>query len=285
MKCPFCTESIHPNAKFCPKCGLPLKDDATVMGGAYVSDESSVNWPAIAAGAGGLAVIALIIGWLTGQNTNKNADQVRRDTVRMAPATGASGLRTPGVPTGNGGYASFASVPTHTFQPYRSAPTADYRPNVRWAWQPPVLPAVGGNPAPVQDWEYVPAPPANMGVLQTLINSDNRQRPPQVLASVPITAQAPAIPDWLAANGQPAAFYDPTISGEQAVRTDVEGGPFAKQAPVENPRGAYVYDAYQDRWVPNPDRPRRSGSGAPRGPQGQGPQGYNGTGGSVPSGL
>ncbi len=251
MKCPFCTESIHPNAKFCPKCGLPLKDDATVMGGAYVSDDSSMSPAMIAAGAGGLVVVALLIGWLTGQTGKKPQDQVRREPLRTSPAVGMSGLRTPGLPS-VGGYPSYASMPM--MQTFRGGPAADYRPNVRWAWNPPALPPVTGNPATVQDWEYAPMAPTTMGTLNGMIQRENRQRPPQLLAAAPTVVATPAIPDWLAGAAQNVAWVDPTAAANAAVRSDVEGGPFAREAPVEDPRSAYVYDPVQEQWVVNPDR-------------------------------
>ncbi|MFN3650015.1 MAG: hypothetical protein ACK47B_10585 [Armatimonadota bacterium] len=72
MKCPYCSDSIHPNAKFCPKCGLGLKDEATMMG-SYVEEESGPNRWVVAAGAGGIVTIALLIGWMSGGGSGRQA--------------------------------------------------------------------------------------------------------------------------------------------------------------------------------------------------------------------
>ena len=41
MNCPYCDANVHLMSKFCPKCGLPLKDDITIQGGAYATDDTA----------------------------------------------------------------------------------------------------------------------------------------------------------------------------------------------------------------------------------------------------
>jgi hypothetical protein len=64
MNCPYCDESISLAAKFCPKCGLPLKEDTTLMGASWGGDASPNRW-LIGAGAAAIVAVALSIGWIS----------------------------------------------------------------------------------------------------------------------------------------------------------------------------------------------------------------------------
>src|SRR4051794_10002305 len=89
MNCPYCDENVHLMAKFCPKCGLPLKEDATVMG-AYATDDTGPSMYVIGGGIAGILAITLLVGWLTSRGGDKPVEQVQRQNLTnpalMSPA-------------------------------------------------------------------------------------------------------------------------------------------------------------------------------------------------------
>ena len=87
MNCPYCDESISLAAKFCPKCGLPLKEDATLMG-AHFGDDASPNRWLIGAGAAAIVAVALSIGWISTHGQD--------GTVTRRQSVGVSGFPQPG---------------------------------------------------------------------------------------------------------------------------------------------------------------------------------------------
>src|SRR5437016_4717121 len=94
MNCPYCDENIHPASKFCPKCGLPLKEDSTVMGnsGAYVSDDAGWNPWVVGGGAVGIVMIALAIGFMSAHKDNVPAETVHREPAGSFGMAGRAGV-------------------------------------------------------------------------------------------------------------------------------------------------------------------------------------------------
>jgi len=233
-------------AKFCPKCGLPLKEDTTLMGanqGSYVVDDSGPSPWVIIGGALGVVVVALSIGWMTGQGQHK-ADTVVRQPINPTP------MRTGGF--FNNGLATAPSYGWGSTGPTSSA--VNYNPSVRWVYTPPrqssppslprVLPPVGPRPEDM--------PPPNMGVMQAMINPP--RRPPVVTAVLPIEPVAPPVAVMAYA---PAAFVSPggrdmVIDGSTGPLTSVQApgqDVLPEAAGREDPRSDWVYDPVQERWA------------------------------------
>jgi hypothetical protein len=152
MNCPYCNAGVHAMAKYCPKCGLPLKDDATVMasGGAYVTDDTGgpAMW-AVLGGAGLLMALVIAIGFI---GNRKSEPERRAQTPPANPAFNPAsnfGMRpiNPAFPVNPAGVAPRTDA----------SRSADYNPQVRWAYRPPaVLPAP--QPMAVPQPERVEAP-------------------------------------------------------------------------------------------------------------------------------
>ncbi len=257
MKCPFCSESIHPTAKFCPKCGLPLKDDTTVMGGAYVADGGRQSHAMLIGGAALLVLISLFIGWLSGRASQETAT-VPQPTPRVAATNSSIAFNPAGLPL-NGG-AQFASA--NGYAP-PTPPSVNWNPSVRWAWTP-------SGPPPV----YVPQPepmaPPTMGQLHGLITQVRRERRPGVTRTT-VVPDAPPLPENLVAMEEAALAEPPRRLGGGVEVTDTPDGPFYRQAPLEDGNGRYVFDPTRGEYVLNADRPaprptRRPSGGQPQTP-------------------
>jgi len=78
MNCPYCDATIHSLAKFCPKCGLPVKEDATLMGASV--GEDGPNKAVVIAGAAAVVAVAVCIGWMSSGRGNSR-ETVRRERV------------------------------------------------------------------------------------------------------------------------------------------------------------------------------------------------------------
>lgn len=244
MKCPYCDDNIHPMAKFCPKCGLPLKEDQTVQGqyGSYLVDDSGPSPWVIVGGALGIVVIAVGIGWMTGQGRNRPDTTVQRQPLptgaRSAPAWA-------GVPqysqTAWGGYGS-------------SKPSVDWRPNVRWAYNPshtatqPQFNQQQVMPAP----EPVQLPPPNMGVLDVVTRQIDH---PVLMASAAPVITTPLMPELPPAPVMPevsTTVAAPAVPAAAPAWNLEEGAP--PMAGREDPRSSWVYDPVHEQWVIRGDR-------------------------------
>jgi hypothetical protein len=239
MNCPFCDESIHPTSKFCPKCGLPLKEDATVMG-AYVSDDSGMNPWVIGAGALGIVGIALGIGWFTGRK-NEPVQTVRREPVGSYTAPARN--YTPSYASfGNGGgainsYASFAQS---------RASVQPFVPNVpvKWAWEPPKTPAQPVNQAPVPAAIADPEPPRVP--LVHIVRRENQQRPEVKVVQAEIP-QIPSFPMPALPAARPSFGVEPTAQVETSQAGAFNG--FAVAAHNFNETQPWVWDPVHERWA------------------------------------
>lgn len=239
MKCPYCDDSIHPMAKFCPKCGLPLKEDATLQG-TYVVDDSGPSPWVIVAGAAGIAVLALGIGWMSGQN--KSGDAPKVDVSRLPPPAPIT---------------AYALGPQMSYQPqatqWQVAPP-DYNPHVRWAYVPP---PVSTAPPPYYAYQpEAPMPPSNMGTLKVLM------RRPQPVGEVgPPEPEHPAIPPLpLYVEAQTPANTGAAVVGDG----NYNGFSDNRQPPTswqENDKATYLWDPVHERWALNSDRTHRRASG------------------------
>lgn len=238
MNCPYCDETINAMAKFCPKCGLPLKDDSTVMG-AYISDGDGPNWGIIGMGAAAILIIALAVGWLS--RPNPTTETVRQEPVRQIGAPGtAPGFRT-AAPVYN-------VTPNPAYQAAARPSMTNTRP--RWAYTPPARPAPTAPPVMAQ--EPAPAAPRHFNLMAPVI----QRRPPVVEVAKSSGPEIPAIPaDELAllnrmyaegAGATDEADYDVTpglVLNNQIVRVEAEG--------------VWVFDPVQERWALRPDAKRR----------------------------
>lgn len=245
MNCPYCDETINAMAKFCPKCGLPLKDDATVMG-AYISDGDGPNWGIIGLGAAGILIIALAIGWLSRPTSPTEA--VRREPVGQfgAPAT-ARGFQAP----------VYNLTPNPGYRTPTGPSMTDTRP--RWAYVPP--PRRPAPAAPVTaPAEPAPEAPRHVNLMAPVI----QRKPPVVEVAQSSGPAVPTIPaeevsmlSRLYNGTDAAAAYDLTPDlalNNQIVRVEADG--------------IWVYDPVQERWALRPDaKPRRRRSSTTRQPQ------------------
>jgi hypothetical protein len=94
MNCPYCDQGIPAGTKFCPKCGLPLQDDATVMGGLAAPASSMPDKRILIAGGAGLGVILLAMGLLA-MNQSSTRDRGGRQSTKGYFATTATPAPTP----------------------------------------------------------------------------------------------------------------------------------------------------------------------------------------------
>jgi hypothetical protein len=255
MNCPYCDETVHLMSKFCPKCGLPLKEDSTVMG-AYASDDTGPGLGVIAGGAGAILAITLIIGWVTSQGGKKPVENVRRQPVSN-PALSFNPASRAGMAPINPAF-SFGGSPG-------SSRSANYRPNVKWAHVPPAHPT----PRPQAPIEFEPtgpeAPPINLSVQMAL----EPKMPPKVEVA---RAETPPLPMGFGIR-QPRDLGPGEVMAPQPVESaifpvDPEAAARQNQIRELESQGAIVYDPVQERYVIVPERRRRprtergSGSGS-----------------------
>lgn len=242
MNCPYCDETVHVMSKFCPKCGLPLKDDATVMG-AYATDDTGPSIYVIGGGAAAVLAIALIIGWATSQNGKKPVEQVQRQQINNP-------LRVPSAPAVLPG-SGFATTPGFSAP---SAPSANYSPQVKWAYTPPaqpaprpqrfIMPEPEGPEAPpldlIREMRSAPKEPTRVAIARP----ETPPIPPAPFVPEPITLQPGQV-----LQEAPAAVVEQT--GESALpRLNEEGRELER-------RGIITYDPVQERYVIVPGRGRR----------------------------
>jgi hypothetical protein len=235
-------------AKFCPKCGLPLKSDATVMGSAYIVDDGGPNYWLL--GAGGLAVVAIAvtIGWLGGRGTGS-------PRVALPPSGRSASYSFP-----VGGIQPPAAQPMREAANHGPSASATYNPTVRWAWNPPVLPAPAGS-----TWQPAVLPPSNMDALMRLISRPKRA---VVVAVEPIV---PATPPLVMAQVMPTQMPEELVPGGPVAAVESLGNATRAQQPVsedgsaavpaprrapsiyeDDPGSAYIYDPVHERWALKP---------------------------------
>jgi hypothetical protein len=226
MNCPYCDETINALAKFCPKCGLPLKDDATVMG-AYVSD-GGPNWALIGGGAAAIVAIAMSIGFLS----NKSGQPAQQTVVRpgqpaAAPIFGSS------VPYG---LTPNLGTPTMNVSAANSMTSA----KPRWAYTPPPTPMA----QPVWQVPMIAEAPRQLLVAPTIM-----RRPPVVQIARQTAPAVPVVPpsEFIAMSQEQPAYVEATPAA--ALNTEIsrrEAG------------GVWVYDPVQERWALQPEARRRN---------------------------
>lgn len=245
MNCPYCDETVHTMSKFCPKCGLPLKDDQTVMG-AYASDDTGPSIYVIGGGLAGLLIIALLIGWLSSHNGDKPVEQVQRQNLTnpalLSPVN-------PGVVPG-----SMPANPAFGFGGGGSTRSVDYSPQVKWAYTPPANPAPAPRPVYVPEVRGPEAPPINLAQEA----ATQPKAPPKVQiarATTPEIPAGPAVP--------PPAWLMPGQVMPEAPAIELPEGsdglprltPEARQLERD---GVITYDPVQERYVLVPGVKRRT---------------------------
>jgi zinc ribbon protein len=276
MKCPYCDERIDASSKFCPKCGLPLKDDGdtTVMGGAYLTDDTGPSIWVILGGAAAIIVVALSIGWMSSNRQTKQPDTVRRTPLPSPAAPGAQfpGAQLPSPTLGSPSFPGFAGGRS-------SHPSASYGARANWAYKPPPatsLPArtaQPGQPAqPAKPAKVEPAPPPAHALAPNL--APRPRRMPRIVVA---RSTVPAIPSFPFAPPAPAfsTFGGGTPgSGSSAVEAtengrvpltspDIarQGPPPVAITPEEEARSGFFFDPVQERWIrrtPEMGAPRRT---------------------------
>lgn len=232
MNCPYCDETINALAKFCPKCGLPLKDDATVMG-AYVSDDGP-NWTLIGGGAAAIAAIALAIGFLT--SGNSKAPQPAQQVTVARPGQAAA------APVFGAPMPNYGLTPNMGLQSMNTnAASSMTNTKARWAYTPPATPPVQPN------WQ----PPMVV------------EAPRHLVLTSPVTAHRPPVVQ-IAKSNEPAIPVAPpselTLLTEPAP-TYIEQTPEAAlntEIARREASGVWVYDPVQERWALRPEARRRS---------------------------
>lgn len=245
MNCPYCDESVHLMSKFCPKCGLPLKDDATVMG-AYASDDTGPSLYVIAGGAAAVLAVAVGIGWLSSRGDQKQPiQQVQRQ--QMSNPLAVPG---PAAMPGSGFSSGFSYGTTAP-----SAPSANYSPQVKWAYTPPPV-SQPAQPQPV----FVPEPRGPEAPTHNLVQEMRQapKRPPVVMVA---RATAPEIPSSAAVPAPPTlgpgqVLIEPTSVVVETPTVD----PIPRLTPEGQElerAGIITWDPVQERYVIVPGRGRR----------------------------
>ncbi len=251
MNCPFCTENIHPGSKFCPKCGLPLKDDSSVTGAYVVDDGGLMNPWLIGAGALGIVVVALGIGWATGQK-----DRQPQQTVRREPVGSYNSARPSWAQFGNGGGAQpLTMAPAPSAPSFRTGAAMPFTPNipVRWAWTPPPKGAAPAVPAPVLP-PVVKDPEPPRVPLFYVARVENRQ-PTNVKVVQPEIPEVPAFP-YVPRPPQPTMAEAESAGGPEAVAVDPDRPVYGPHYYYED--SAWEWDPVHERWARRPEwRPRR----------------------------
>jgi len=233
MNCPYCDETINALAKFCPKCGLPLKDDATVMG-AYVSDDGP-NWMLIGGGAAAIVAIAMSIGFLSSQS-GKPAPAQQVTVARPGQPVAAPVFATP----------AFGLNPNPNLgMPSMNVNAANSMTNTkpRWAYTPPATPPVA---QPRWQAPMVVEAPRHL----VLTSPGVFHRPPVVQVAKSNEPALPAIPpSELTLLMTPAAPAYMESTPEAALNSEI-----ARREAT----GVWVYDPVQERWALRPEVKRRS---------------------------
>jgi hypothetical protein len=182
MNCPYCDDSVHPMAKFCPKCGLPLSEEATLMGVSAFSESGPNRWM-IAGGAVAIVAIAMSVGWMNSRQAAQNRQSVRRERV--------SGH---GMPPGS--YRAFApTAAVHAFSPLPQysapggqtarKPLATFGFKAQYAWTPPNKP---------QQPAVLPIPTPQPDAPRHLMAVDPFRKPARISVQA-ARPESPAIPD------------------------------------------------------------------------------------------
>ena len=230
MNCPYCDETIHPQAKFCAKCGLPLKEDITIHG-VSATDDTGASKYVIAAMLTGILVIGGAIAFIG----NRPAGQPTEVTIRREPMGGYQKPGTAGIPRAT------PTVPAFTGQqPGFGARRAD--PNTasvtRYASTPPVRPQTI-TPAVPPPAVIAPAPP-----LMEMARAQSAKST-RVITVRSTTAPIPSLPD---------SVLDPTMP--PSIGDDLAA---TLPATTERPDlSRYVWDPVHERWALRPDARRRA---------------------------
>lgn len=244
MNCPYCDEGIHPLAKFCPKCGLPIKDDATVMG--WVPDEGP-NPFVIGLGALGIVAVALSIGWFSTRGRSEARESVRREPVLRA-----------GMPT---------VTPVSNWGATWGAPPVTSSPGSTWSFQTPYIVRPRSEMP-----KRLPRPEPQAPPVPLLAINLYRPRPrPQVLVmreTVPAPVPASYAPYYpLAGAAYGGAGFAPSPRADGSLPSQPESSSLSPAGPspaasgsVEVGESAWTWDPIQERWARRPDpRDRRAG--------------------------
>ena len=241
MNCPYCDANVHLMSKFCPKCGLPLKDDITIQGGAYATDDTGPSLYVIGGGAAAVLAIALIIGWVSSRGDQKAPlSQVQRQQITNPLAVPNFA---PAVPGGN------ALAVNRGFSA-PSTSSANYSPQVKWAYTPsrvqPLMPRIPF---------ITPEPETPKHNLVQEMARAPKERPTVTVAraTTPEIPAAPAVPAPINLQpGQTLPEYIETID-----ETSQPLPALTPEARELEQRGVIVYDPVQERYVIVPGRSRR----------------------------
>jgi hypothetical protein len=230
MNCPYCDESIHPQAKFCAKCGLPLKEDTTVHG-VSAGDDTGPNKLVIGALLGGIAIIGLLIAVLGNQRpteTQARQPEPPRNFAAPGMGSGVAGAR-PTIP-------AFSNT-AQAARPAYQAPRADANSSsqTRYVYTPP--PRI---PAATYTAPEPTAPPVPLLAITTA----DAPKAPKVTVVRGTGPAIPRLPDSVAMAAIPTMpeFIEPTNDSGELVNP--------------NP-GTYVWDPVHERWAKRPDARRR----------------------------
>jgi hypothetical protein len=230
MNCPYCDETIHPQAKFCAKCGLPLKEDTTVHG-VHAGDEVGPNKIVIGALLGGIAIIGLLIVALGNQRPSET--QVRQPAAPRNYAAPGMGSGVAGTRPVQPAYNNGAQAARPAFQTPRA--DANTSTQARYAYTPPPrIPMTYTAPEPT-------APPVPLLAMTTA----DAPKAPKVTVVRGTTPPIPALPDSVTM----AAFPTMPDVVEPTVNADGE---------LVNPNpNLYTWDPVHERWARRQDVPRR----------------------------
>jgi hypothetical protein len=250
MNCPYCDETVHLMSKFCPKCGLPLKEDATVMG-AYASDDTGPSMYVVGGGAAAVLIIALLIGWLSSRQGNKPVEQVQRQQLSN-PAFS--------MPAVNPAFGAAPVNPAYGLSMPGNSKSADYTPQVKWAHTPTAA------PEPVRQPQFVAPEPRGPEAPPHLIAQQQAAAPkpaPRVeiaRATEPALPAAPSVPPPMNLLPGQVMPEQPAIMLPEADDGLPRLTPEARQLERD---GVITYDPVQERYVLVPGARRRTNPNNP----------------------